>query len=84
MSYTQDLSKLSHIACENKSKFSRDNILKYSKSPYVNSNTLKFGFPLTNNNEGQKDGVDEIVLKTYTSYNLVDMDKNIPPEFPRP
>ena len=84
MSYTQDLSKLSHIVCENKSKFSRDNILKYSKSPYVNSNTLKFGFPLTNNNEGQKDGVDEIVLKTYTSYNLVDMDKNIPPEFPRP
>jgi len=84
MSYTQDLSKLSHIACENKSKLSRDNILKYSKSPYVNSNTLKFGFPLTNNNEGQKDGVDEIVLKTYTSYNLVDMDKNISPEFPLP
>ena len=45
---------------------------------------MKFGFPLTNNNEGQKDGVDEIVLKTYTSYNLVDMDKNISSEFPLP
>ena len=76
LSFTQDLTKLSHLSCSDKPKNSRENILKFSKSPYVSDNTLKFGFPLTNNEEGQKDGMDDIILKSYTSFNLMDMDKN--------
>ena len=76
--YTQDLSKIFRINCKNKNKHSKEKILKFSKSPYVNSNTLKFGFPLTNNEEGKKDGKDDSVLKEYTSKNLIDMDKGLP------
>ena len=84
LSFTQDLSKLSHLSCSDKSKNSRTKILKFSRSQYVNENTSKFGFPLTNNEEGQKDGRDDIVLKNYTSHNLMDMDKNIPPNLNKP
>ena len=59
LSFTQDLSKLSHLSCSNKNKNSRKNILNFSRSPYINEKTLKFGFPLTNNDEGQKDGMDD-------------------------
>ena len=54
LSFTQDLTKLSHLSCSDKPKNSRENILKFSKSPYISDNTLKFGFPLTNNAEWQK------------------------------
>ena len=84
LSFTQDLSKLYHYSCSNKDKNSRKNILKFSRSPYINEKTLKFGFPLTNNDEGQKDGRDDIILKRYTSKNLIDMDKNIPPQLSNP
>ena len=84
LSFTQDLSKLTHLSCSDKSKNSRTKILKFSRSQYVNENTSKFGFPLTNNEEGQKDGRDDIVLKNYTSHNLMDMDKNIPPNLNKP
>ena len=49
--YTQDLSKIFRINCKNKNKHSKEKILKFSKSPYINSNTLKFGFPLKNNEQ---------------------------------
>ena len=45
---------------------------------------MKFGYPLTNNVEGQKDGKDDIILKRYTSNNLIDMDKTLPPGLPKP
>ena len=82
--YTQDLSKFFHKNCKNKNKHSKEKILKYSKSPYINSNTLKFGFPLTNNEQGKKDGKDDTVLKEYTSKNLIDMDKSLPPNLNKP
>ena len=82
--YTQDLSRLSHTDCKNKQKNARLNILKKSKSPYVNKNTMKIGFPLTNNEEGQKDGKDDTVLKKYTFHNLLDMDKILPPGLSKP
>ena len=84
ISYTQDLSLLSHTSCSNKNKNARKNILKFSKSPYINKNTTKFGFPLTNNDEGMKDGIDDNILKRYTRHNLIDMDNPIPPELPKP
>jgi hypothetical protein len=43
--------------------------LKYSQSPYINKNTTKFGFPLTNNEEGRRDGKESTVLKGYTAKN---------------
>ena len=82
--YTMDLSKLFHIDCKNKNKRSKENILEYSKSPYINYNTLKFGFPLTNNEQGKKDGIDDSILKEYTSKNLIDMDKSLPPNLNMP
>ena len=82
--YTQDLSKFFHKNCKNKNKDSKEKILKYSNSPYINSNTLKFGFPLTNNEQGKKDGKDDSILKEYTSKNLIDMDKNLPPNLNKP
>ena len=45
---------------------------------------MKFGFPLTNNEEGQKDGYIDTVLKGYTFKNLMDMDKDIPSYLPTP
>ena len=82
--YTQDLSKFFHKNCIDKNKNSKEKILKYSKSPYINDNTLKFGFPLTNNEEGKKDGKDLIILQEYTAKNLIDMDKSLPSNFQKP
>ena len=82
--YIQDLSAIYHISCSNKNKHALKNILKFSKSPYITKNTKKFGFPLTNNEEGQKDEKDSIVLNRYTRKNLLDMDKEIPKKFIKP
>ena len=82
--YTQDLSFLSRKSCSNKKKNARKNILEFSKSPNINENTTKFGFPLTNNEMGLIDGKDNFFLTNYTRLNLLDMDKQIPPEFPKP
>ena len=45
---------------------------------------MKFGFPLTNNEEGLKDGKDDKILKTYTKHNLIDIDNEIPKDLPKP
>ena len=82
--YTQDISKLTFKSCSNKKKNARKNILKFSKSPYIDSTTVKFGFPLTNNDEGRKDGIYDTILKKYTKHNLLYMDKSIPPELSKP
>ena len=82
--YTQDISFISHINCKNKNKNARENILKFSESPYINENTTKFGFPLTNNEEGKKDEKGDKLLTEYTKLNLQDMDKVIPREFSQP
>ena len=84
ISYTQDLSLLSHIRCSNKKKNARKKILDFANSSYIGINTTKFGFPLTNNEEGRKDGKDDTILKRYTKHNLIDMDNAIPPELPKP
>ena len=84
LGYIQDLSKLYHISCLNKRKNARYNILNYAKSPYINSDTLKFGFPITNNEEGQKDGKDNRLLIKYTRNNLMDMEKLIQNENEKP
>ena len=82
--FTQDLSKISQKTCSNKKKNSKEKILRISNSPYINKNTIKFGFPLTNNEEGGKDGIDDSVLRTYTYKNLIDMNKNFSTKFAQP
>ena len=84
LEFTQDFSKIFFKSCSNKEKNARNNILKHSESPFVNMYTMKFGFPLTNNEEGMKDGYLNTVLKNYTFKNLVDMDKDIPANLPKP
>ena len=84
MGFTQDLTRISHKSCLNKKKNSKKLILRYSRSPFVNKNTKIFGFPLTNIEEGGKDGREESVLKDYSFSHLMDMEKNIPPELAYP
>ena len=82
--YTQDLTRLFRTNCLNKNKNARETLLRKSKSPYINSDTKRFGFPLTNNAEGQKDGKDNLVLSNYTFHYLIDMDKKLPPGLSKP
>ena len=83
--FTQDFSKISGKNCLNKKENARINILSHSKSPYINQKTLKFGFPLTNNDEGRKDeNQNIIILRNYTFHNLIDMDNYFPHELNKP
>ena len=83
-SFTQDISKLFFVSCLKKKKNSREILLKVSKSPYINSTTIKFGFPLTNNEIGRKDGKDNGIIRKYSFKNLIDMDKPLPPKLSKP
>ena len=82
--FTQDLSRISRKSCLNKYKNSKKNILLKSSSPFINEKTKKFGFPLTNNKEGGKDGKEDYILKRYTYKNLIDMDKKYSQKFDTP
>lgn len=83
--FTQDFSRISGKKCVNKKENARINILSRSKSPYINQKTLKFGFPLTNNDEGRKDEKNNfIILNNYTLHNLIDMDNYFPHELNKP
>ena len=82
-----DLSKIYNIKC-GKDLAGKEETLKFSDSPYINKNTTKFGYPLTNkdpmclNKPTKKSNIELYVRK-----NLLDMDnkklfhdgkKNIP------
>lgn len=83
--FTQDFSKIFGKNCLNKKENARINILSRSKSPYINQKTLKFGFPLTNNDEGRKDEKNNnMILKNYTFHNLIDMDNYFANELNKP
>ena len=84
LQYIQDLSKITHISCSKKTKNARNKLLSLSKSPYIKKDTLKFGFPLTNVEEGRVEGIDILILLIYTYKNLFDMDKNIPDGYAKP
>ena len=84
LGFSQDLSKIFFKSCLKKEKNARNNILKHSRSPYINNYTMKFGFPLTNNEEGIKDGYLDTILKNYTFKNLIDMDQIIPSNLSSP
>ena len=72
-----DFTKIFHINCSHKKFNSRKIILKYSKSPYINKKTKKFGFPYTNYGfAGCADGVDTKIIKGYVQRNIFDVENN--------
>ena len=75
--YFMDITKLKGIKCEKRTINAKKNILKVSKSPFINNETKRIGYPLTN-----KDltylidyKVNNISLNRKFLNNLVDMDK---------
>ena len=72
--YFLDLTRLFNVKC-GRSLSAREKTLKFSKSPYVNKSTTKFGYPLTN-----KDPMCLSVptrnsnINLYVRQNLLDMD----------
>ena len=73
----QDLTKILRINCSHKKYNSRKIILKYSKSPYINKKTKKFGFPYTNYGfAGCTDGVDTKIIKGHVQRNIFDVENN--------
>ena len=72
---SQDISKITKLDCTIGKKDARKTLLESLTSPYVNFNTKKFGYPLTNKGEvGGLDGKDKWVLLNYTYQNMLDMD----------
>ena len=72
--YFLDMSKLYNVKCGRDSK-AREKTLKFSRSPYINKNTTRFGYPLTNKdpmclNLPTKKGS----IGLYVRQNLYDMD----------
>ena len=49
--YFLDRTKLFNLKCLNLTGKTKDNLLKESKSPYINKNTKIFGYPLMNNDD---------------------------------
>ena len=72
--YFLDLTRLFNVKC-GRSLSAREKTLKFSKSPYINKSTTKFGYPLTN-----KDPMCLSVptrksnINLYVRQNLLDMD----------
>ena len=72
---TQDISKITKLNCSLGKKDARKILLSVLTSPYINQNTKRFGYPLTNKGEvGGLDGKDKTVLLNYTYENMLDMD----------
>ena len=73
--YFQDITKLRGKKCINVKTNARKLILEKSQSEYINKNTLRIGFPLTNKDrECLKDSKDEVIISKYFFRNLIDMD----------
>ena len=49
--YFLDRFKIYSDDCNKKALKSRDNLLKFSESPYIDGNTIHFGFPIVNKEE---------------------------------
>ena len=70
--YFLDLTKLQGIKCSDRHGNEKEKLLKFSSSPYVNKNTKKIGYPITNKDSIYfKSGVN---FETQVYQNLVDMD----------
>ena len=72
--YFLDLSKIQKVKCGQSSTY-RKKIMKFSDSKYINNNTKRFGFPLTNKDSMcLKRPNSKRNIKLYVKRNLIDMD----------
>ena len=75
LNWSQDISQITKLDCSVGKKDARKLLLETLRSPYVNKNTKRFGYPLTNNDKvGGLDGKDKTILLNYTYENMLDMD----------
>mgnify|MGYP002624760653 CR=1 FL=1 len=75
--YFLDLTKMQGIKCSDRSGNEKEKLLKYSQSPYVNENTKKIGYPITNKDIKYFKDEDNDIYYTFepnVAKNLVDMD----------
>ena len=77
--YFLDLTKLQGIKCSDRNGNGKEKLLEYSKSPYVNENTTKIGYPITNKDLKYFRGLNGeniyYIFEPIVAKNLVDMDK---------
>ncbi len=71
--YFLDNFKNSFVKCYKDVLNSRNNLLKFSKSPYINKDTFHIGFPLINKEERLYLLENFYLLRSYISENLIDM-----------
>ena len=72
--YFLDITKIYKIKC-GKDSSGKKKTLKFSNSKYINKNTMRFGYPLTNKDSiclNYSEKINNIYL--YTKNNLIDMD----------
>jgi len=72
-----DLTKLQGIKCSDRNGNEKEKLLKYSKSPYVNENTKRIGYPITNKDLkyfSSSSGNIYYLFEPNVAKNLVDMD----------
>ena len=74
--YLFDKYSLSSPKCYKKDLKSRETLLQFSKSPYINNNTIHFGFPLINGNQIKNPTKELNLLSNYVSQNLIDMNNS--------
>ena len=77
--YFLDITKLTHKNCNKKKEFSRSKFLNFFKSKNINSNTKRFGFPITTNYpiscvQSHKGFTDYHIFINYVKNNMIDMD----------
>ena len=71
--YFFDVFKTYSPNCYKKALNSREKLLKYSKSPYINNNTLHFGIPVITKDENVFHKENYNLLYEYISKHLIDM-----------
>ena len=77
--YVFDMTKWKRINCNNRKKDAKEALLKFSKSPYINKNTKRFAFPVTNKEpiccvKSYEKFKDYEIYLNYVKKNLIDLD----------
>ena len=74
--YFLDRNRYFSLDCKNEGYESREKILKYSKSPYINKNTTIIGFPLVNKDEIFFKALKRVLFKEIYFNSIIDMDNS--------
>ena len=72
--YFLDKTKLFGLKCLNLTEKTKDNLIKASKSPYINNNTKIFGYPLMNNDKIWLESDSNTQLAKHFLNNLIDIE----------